>query len=63
MKEMIITIDKLGNITVDTEGFTGDECTEETKKLEDELGIVSNRDRKPDYYRKARITRTTKVSR
>lgn len=60
---MVITIDKLGNVTVDTDGFTGDECVNETKKLESELGIVSNRNRKPDYYRKARITRTTRVSR
>lgn len=60
---MVITIDKLGNVTVDTDGFTGDECVNETKKLESELGIVSNRNKKPDYYRKARITRTTRVSR
>ena len=59
---MRVTIDEKGNITIDTEGFIGDECTKETKKLEEQLGTVTSRNKKPDYYRKARITSTTKVS-
>ena len=51
MRQMIVTIDKNGSITVKTTGFEGEACLKETKKLEEELGIVSDRKRSPDYYK------------
>ncbi len=61
MKEMIVKIDKNGNISIDTNGFTGDECIRETKKLEQALGVVTSREKKPSFY--ARIKRTVGVNR
>lgn len=54
MKEMVVTIDKNGNVSIDTKGFVGTDCDTETKKMVDELGTVLNKDRKPEYYSKVK---------
>lgn len=50
MKEMIIDIDKDGNIVIEANGMKGNECLKESKDLEDKLGVVTKRDKKPDFY-------------
>ena len=62
MKEMIVTIDENGSITIKTKGFEGEACLKETKKLEEELGIVSDRKRSPDFY-KVKRSSSVRVSR
>jgi len=62
MKQMIVTIDKDGKVSIKTSGFEGDACLKETKKLEEELGIVSDRQRSPDFY-KVKRSSNVRVSR
>lgn len=51
-----VSIDKLGNTQVTTDGYTGSDCLEATKKLEQALtgskGDVS-REYKPEYYQES----------
>lgn len=63
MKEMVVTIDKNGNVSIDTKGFVGTDCDVETKKMVDELGTVLTKDRKPEYYSKVRKVANTRISR
>ena len=55
---MVIDIDKDGNIVIEANGMKGSECLKESKDLEDKLGVVTKRDKKPDFY--ARIKGKTK---
>lgn len=47
-----ITIPPTGTVTVETDGFVGRDCEEATRPIERELGVVSERERKPEYYRR-----------
>ena len=60
MKELIVDIDTDGNIVIEVNGVKSNKCLKETKELEDKLGIVTKRDKKPDFY--AKITETNKQS-
>ncbi len=61
MKEMIVDIDKDGNIIIEMNGAKGNECLKETKDLEDKLGEVTKRDKKPDFYAKIKNTSKQRV--
>lgn len=61
MKELIIDIDKDGNIVIEVNGIKGNECLKETKDLEDKLGVVTKRDKKPDFYARIKGKTTQKV--
>jgi hypothetical protein len=50
MKEMIITIMKDGEVKVETSGFTGAACVDETKALKAMLGEETSRELKATYY-------------
>lgn len=50
MKEMVVDIDKDGNIVIEVNGVKGSECLNVTKELEEKLGEVTKRDKKPDFY-------------
>ena len=43
-----------GSLQVDAEGFIGNGCTDATAALEQALGRVTERLRKPEYYRRQR---------
>jgi hypothetical protein len=49
MKTIKFTISKTGDITLETTGFTGKQC-EITKKLEAELGTVTQDRKTGEYY-------------
>lgn len=38
-----VTIDKVGNVKIDAQGFTDGSCHEATKQLEEALGVLVNR--------------------
>lgn len=63
MKEMIVDIDKDGNIVIEVNGIKGSDCIKETKDLEDKLGEVTKRDKKPEFYAKIKGKTTQKVKR
>lgn len=57
-QEIVIDIDRSGNVTVEGKGFQGTECTALTKAIEDELGEVTDRKLKPEYRQAAPHLRT-----
>ncbi len=51
MKRTIeIIVSPAGDITINAVGFQGADCEKATKALEEALGAVSNRAKKPEYY-------------
>lgn len=50
MKEIIIEISDDGEISIETKGFKGKSCIEETKFLKDVLGTELSRTLTPAYY-------------
>jgi hypothetical protein len=55
--ELEIEIDPDGNVRIETHGLAGEECLVETESLEQQLGAVGERTRKPEYYSNAPKTR------
>ena len=51
--ELIVRPD--GALTIDAVGFTGADCEKATAFLEQALGDATQKTRKPEYYRRARV--------
>lgn len=49
-QELDISIDSEGNVSINVIGTKGKKCLELTKDLEEALGIVINRETKPQFY-------------
>lgn len=49
-QELDISIDAEGNVSINVIGSKGKKCLELTKDIENALGIVVNRDTKPQFY-------------
>ncbi len=60
MKEIEITINKDGTITIDQLGFEGKSCDDIAYKLANALGKIVKEQKKPEYY--ATVQPKTKVS-
>jgi hypothetical protein len=52
LKEMIITVMPDGEIKVETKGFKGKACIEETEAIKAMLGNETARELKPTYYQR-----------
>ena len=53
MKKTIeVTIQPDGSISIDAVGFKGADCEQATKFLEDALGVVAAKQRKPEYHQR-----------
>jgi hypothetical protein len=51
MKKTIeIIVSPQGDISIDAVGFKGADCERATRFLEEALGVVSNRAKKPQYH-------------
>ena len=51
MKKTIeVIVSPNGEIQIDAVGFKGADCERATRFLEEALGVVSNRARKPEYH-------------
>ena len=48
-----VTVDPGGNIQIEGIGFQGADCEKATKFLEEALGTVSNRVKKPEYLQRS----------
>lgn len=52
MPEIEIIIHEDGSVTVEGVGFVGPDCEAATRFLEEALGEVKERRRKPEYYQR-----------
>lgn len=61
MRQIIVIVDSDGNVKIEAVGYKGPACTKATQALEEALGMVKSRDKRPDYYveevRKASVGR------
>lgn len=56
MKHIDVDIGPGGEVEIDAVGFSGPDCEEATKFLEEALGQHTVRKRKPEYWRQRRRT-------
>lgn len=49
-RKIVATVDAEGRVTLDLHGFKGAECEKVTQDLEQALGTVRQRQRKPEFY-------------
>lgn len=54
-EKIIITFDEVGNPTIEVQGVKGKKCLELTKPLEDALGVVQSRQKKPEFYQRVTV--------
>jgi hypothetical protein len=57
--EVIVSAE--GQIQIDAVGFKGPDCEAATKFLEDALGVVGKKVKKPEYHQTARKTNQQKL--
>lgn len=57
--EVIVSPD--GGIAIDAVGFNGADCEQATRYLEDALGVVAERIKKPEYQQHARTKSQQRV--
>jgi hypothetical protein len=50
VKQIIVEIDVDGLVKIEAVGFKGGSCEKATKALEEAMGVVGKRTKKPDYY-------------
>ena len=51
MKTIEIIVKQDGSLKIDAVGFTGPDCEKATKFLEEALGKVAGKHKKPEHYR------------
>ena len=62
MKKAIeVTIQPTGEITIDAVGFKGADCEQATRFLEDALGVVATKQRKPEYHQRRTTSNQQKL--
>ena len=54
MKTIDLIISPSGQLTINATGFEGADCEKATAFLEQALGKLEHRQRKPEYYRRVR---------
>lgn len=59
--EVIVQPD--GSLKIDAVGFQGADCEKATVFLEEALGAVAERERKPEYHSQRRVSQQQKVGR
>ncbi len=62
-KYVDVFVDEVGNISMDANGFSGGQCLNETKKLEQALGTVVDRTSKPAMKERELIQKNRSVQR
>ena len=62
MKRTIeILVSPIGDIQIDAVGFKGADCERATRFLEEALGVISNRVKKPEYHATAKPRNTQQL--
>lgn len=60
-KTIEVVIGPAGEIRIDAQGFSGADCEKATAFLENALGAVAQKSRKPEYYRPAEIKQEQRI--
>lgn len=55
MKEIVVEVSNDGEIRIETRGFIGKSCVEESQFLKDVLGSETARELTPTYWQKTRV--------
>jgi hypothetical protein len=55
MKTIEVIVSPSGDIKIDVVGFKGADCEKATRYLEEALGVVGNRVKKPEYQQRSNI--------
>jgi hypothetical protein len=64
MKRTIeITIQPTGEILIEAVAFKGADCEQATRFLEEALGAVASRTKKPEYHQRSRIRAQQRLGR
>jgi hypothetical protein len=56
MKTIEVIVSTTGEIQIDAVGFKGPDCEKATKFLEDALGVVGCKIKKPEYHQRTNTT-------
>lgn len=60
-KTIEIVVSPSGELQIDTVGFKGADCEKTTKFLEAALGVISQKQKKPEYYQRNITNRQQKL--
>jgi hypothetical protein len=52
-KTIEIIVSPIGDISIDAVGFKGPDCEKATKFLEEALGVVGQKIKKPEYHQRS----------
>jgi hypothetical protein len=55
MRSIEVIVSPIGEIKIDAVGFTGADCETATAYLEEALGVVGQKVKKPEYQQRSRI--------
>ncbi len=62
MKKTIqIIIQPNGSVAIDAVGFTGTDCEKATQYLEEALGVIDHRNKKPEYHQQRKSGQQQKL--
>ncbi|RYD84273.1 MAG: DUF2997 domain-containing protein [Verrucomicrobiaceae bacterium] len=56
-----VTVSPSGEITIDAVGFKGADCEQATRYLEEALGVVGTKSKKPEYHQKRTNTQQQRL--
>ena len=56
-----ISVSPIGEISIDAVGFKGPDCEKATKFLEEALGVVGQKIKKPEYHQRSNRVSQQKV--
>ncbi len=62
MKTIEVLVGTTGEIQIDSIGFKGPDCEKATAFLEQALGVVGKKVKKPEYHQRANATNQQKLS-
>ena len=63
MQQINVDIDAEGGIRIDAVGFSGPDCEQATRFLEEALGQVRDRQRKPEWHQRGTRRQTQRLGR
>ena len=56
-----IIVSPIGYISIDAVGFKGPDCEQATKFLEEALGVVGKKSKKPEYHQQSKTRKQQKI--